>query len=55
MLRLAEEFGLEFVEIQNLTEFYEDYRYVSFLTSIEYRFGVTPHSHVRRAGALRTL
>lgn len=27
-LRHAEEFGLEYVEIQNLTEFYEDYRYV---------------------------
>ena len=24
--RVAEEVGLEFVEIQNLTEFYDDYR-----------------------------
>jgi hypothetical protein len=28
--RLAEEAGLEYLEIQNLTEFYEDYRYVVF-------------------------
>ena len=28
-LRRAEELGLECVEIQNLTDFYEDYRYLS--------------------------
>jgi mRNA (guanine-N7-)-methyltransferase len=30
LIRLAEEAGLEYLEIQNLTEFYEDYRYVIF-------------------------
>lgn len=30
-LRLAREAGLEYVEIQNLTEFYDDNRYLNFL------------------------
>lgn len=39
--RLAREVGLEYVEIQNLTEFYEDNRYASE------KARDVPHNHIK--------
>ena len=35
-VRLAREAGLEYVEIQNLTEFYDDNRFANYISECEF-------------------